>query len=341
MALGVRAAAWPWIARRRGLWVPLALPALVGYLERERPDVLLASSLPANLTAIAAVACSRHRPGVVLTLNLHTSARLAALGLPGRLLGPLVRSAWRRADALVAISAGVAEDARSFLAPRVPPLYTVFNPIDGAAVRARAAAEPAVPLPERRPLVVACGKLEAQKDFPTLLRAFADLRRVMPASLVILGEGSQRRRLERLAAELGLAEDVRFAGWLDNPFAVMARADLFVHASRFEGLSNVLLEALALGLPIVATDCPSGPRELLDHGRFGLLVPPRDAQALAEGMRTVLLHPPDRQALRRRAEEFTVERAAAGYLAAIVRAAGRRGATNRAVLLGRRGVPSG
>lgn len=317
VSLGVAAARWPWIRQRRGLWVPFALPALTRYLDEARPDVLLATSMPANLTVLAAARRSRHRPRTVITLNLHTSTRLAALGAAGRLLSPFVKAAYRQADAIVAISKGVAADARAFLAPAAPPVFTVYNPIDAGTVRGLAARPPEIPLPARRPLVVACGKLAPQKDFGTLLRAFARLRRKMPASLVILGEGPERRRLERLVRRLGLAADVRLPGFVDNPFAVFARADLFVHSSRFEGLGNVLLEALACGCRIVAADCPSGPRELLADGRYGALVPPGDPEQLADAMAAALVRPHDPEAQYRRAAEFGIARATAGYLAAI------------------------
>ena len=131
------------------------------------------------------------------------------------------------------------------------------------------------------PLVLGARRLTEQKDFPTLVRAFAKLRRERPARLVILGEGRHRARLEALAAELGVAADVALPGFTPNPYAWMARADLFVLSSAWEGSPNVLTEALALGTPSVATDCPSGPREVLDGGRYGPLVPVGDAERWA------------------------------------------------------------
>lgn len=317
VALQVTAADWPWIGDRRGLWVPLALPALARYLDEVRPEVLLSTSLPANLTALAAARRSRHRPCTIITLNLHMRARLASLGRLGRLLARAVRRSFQRADAIIAISEGVADDARSFLGAAAPPVFTVYNPIDAATVAELACAPPTIPLPEQRPLLVACGKLQPQKDFDTLLRAFALFRRRTPASLVILGEGPARRHLERLVRQLELSADVRLPGFVDNPFAIMAAADLFVLSSRFEGLSNVLLEALACGCRIVATDCPSGPRELLADGRYGLLVPPGDPAALAEAMSAALAEPHDARAARRRAAAFSVADAVAGYVGAI------------------------
>lgn len=317
--LGVAAGGLPGLRHRRGLRVPLALPALTRYLDEAQPDVLLSTSLPANLTALLAARRSRHRPRTMITLNLHTSARLAALGAAGRLLAPFVKDAYRQADAIVAIWSGVAEDARAFLAPAAPPEFTVCNPIDADTVRARAAAEPEIPLPRQRPLLVACGKLAPQKDFATLLHAFARLRAQRPASLLILGEGGERRRLTRLAQRLGIAADVRLPGFVENPFAVFARADLFVLSSRFEGSSNVLLEALACGCRIVSADCPSGPREILEDGRFGPLVPVGDADALAHAIGQVLDHPPDPDLLRARARFFAVDAAIDRYLAVLDR----------------------
>src|SRR5690606_37626457 len=132
------------------------------------------------------------------------------------------------------------------------------------------------------PVLVAAGRLVPQKNFPLLLAAFAQLRAQRPARLLILGEGRERPRLEAAAHELGIAADVALPGHVDNPYAAYARASLFVLSSDWEGLPTVLIEALACGCPIVATDCPSGPAEILQGGRYGSLVPMGDAAALAQ-----------------------------------------------------------
>jgi glycosyltransferase involved in cell wall biosynthesis len=175
---------------------------------------------------------------------------------------------------------------------------------------------------EGPPVLLGAGRFVAQKDFSTLLEAFARVRAVRPARLMILG-GSKRpvreRRLRALAEHLGVGADVALPGLVANPFACMARASAFVLSSRWEGLPGVLIEAMACGCPVVSTDCPSGPREILAGGMYGPLVPVGDAAALAEAILRVLAAPPDRVRLRARAAQFSVERAVDRYLAVLLR----------------------
>ena len=162
-------------------------------------------------------------------------------------------------------------------------------------------------------MVLAAGRLVALKGFDTLLRAFARVRQQMPARLVILGEGSERSNLERLAAELGVAADVDMPGFDPNPFRYMKRAGVFVLSSRYEGLPNVLIQAMACGCPVVSTDCPNGPAEILDGGRYGPLVPVDDVEALAYAMAQALagkVAPAPTEWL----EQFRVEVVAEQYL---------------------------
>jgi glycosyltransferase involved in cell wall biosynthesis len=163
-------------------------------------------------------------------------------------------------------------------------------------------------------VIVAVGRLAAQKDFATLLRAFARLRAQQPARLLILGEGRERPQLEALARELGIADAVAMPGYAENPFAALARADLYVMSSRYEGLPGALIQALACGCRIVSTDCPSGPAEILDHSRYGRLVPVGDEKALAGAMQEALAAPHDAQRQRERAALFSVPRAVDAYL---------------------------
>lgn len=316
VALGADWRRLPLIGRHRGLWVPLAARALGRRLAAAPPDVLLASSTPANLTA--ALVRRRAAPAVplVLTLNLPPSAVSARLGPGARPLRALMRRCYAGADALVAISAGVAADAAATLDLPAARIAVVMNPIDTARIQALAGQDPGHPwlAPAAPPLLLAVGKLKAQKDFPTVLEAFARVRAVRPARLVVLGDGELRQPLVHLAGRLGIGADVAFLGFVANPFAWMARARVVVSGSRFEGFSNVLAEALALGCTIVSTDCPHGPRELLDGGRHGRLVPVGDAPAMAAAMLAALDAPADPGLQRARAARFSVDRAVRGYL---------------------------
>ncbi|MCX8018578.1 MAG: glycosyltransferase, partial [Rhodocyclaceae bacterium] len=167
------------------------------------------------------------------------------------------------------------------------------------------------------PVILGLGELGARKDFATLIRAFARLRARRRARLLILGRGRQRERLLALAAALGVKDDVALPGFVPDPYAYLAHAALFVLSSRWEGLPFALVEALAVGTPAVATDCPSGPREVLADGRYGALVPVGDDRALAEAMEATLDRPLPRLVLQQAARRFEIESATSAYLSAM------------------------
>jgi glycosyltransferase involved in cell wall biosynthesis len=191
----------------------------------------------------------------------------------------------------------------------------IYNPVITPAILAQARQTPNHPwfAPGEPPVILGVGRLTRQKDFPTLLRAFAALRRQRPARLIILGEGEDRPALEALIAELGLTDDVALPGFRDDAMGFMACSALFVLSSAWEGLPTVLIEALAAGTRVISTDCPSGPREILQEGRLGALVPVGDPAALAEAMVGALASPASRVPLDALAP-FTRESAVDNYL---------------------------
>jgi len=162
----------------------------------------------------------------------------------------------------------------------------IYNPVVTPSLKSLATAPVDHPWigTNQPPLVLAVGRLTAQKDYPTLLRAFAKVRSRRNCRLIILGEGELRDSLEALTSQLGIADSVQLPGFADNPFAWMSKASLFVLSSAWEGLPNVLIQAMACGTPVVSTDCPSGPAEILENGKWGRLVPVGDEVALAEAM---------------------------------------------------------
>jgi glycosyltransferase involved in cell wall biosynthesis len=180
---------------------------------------------------------------------------------------------------------------------------------------------------DQPPVILAVGRPGRQKDFPTLVRAFAQVRRQRPVRLMIIGEVSlaDKNRVDKakkvgraavltgLAEELGVADDVSLAGYQSNPPAYMSRAGVFVLSSRFEGFPNVLLEAIAAGCPVVSTDCPSGPSEILDDGLFGALVPVGDADAMARAIAATLDAPRNSERLMLRAALFSYDEAIVAY----------------------------
>jgi glycosyltransferase involved in cell wall biosynthesis len=213
-----------------------------------------------------------------------------------------------RADARVSVSHGVGDDLAANLGIERDTIQTIYNPVVEAADVTQAARRPVHPwlAPGEPPVILAVGRLAAQKDFRTLITAFDQIRAHRHARLLILGEGDQRDELTELVAARRLGADVDLPGWVADPQAYMASASVFVLSSRFEGLSNVLIEALDSGCPVVSPDCPSGPGEILDQGRYGALVPVGDPAALATSIKRTLDNPGDRSARIARAAEFSV-----------------------------------
>ena len=294
-----------------------SLFALARYLRGERPSAVLAAKDRAIRTAVLARWLAGVRPRLVGRLGTTVSAALAGKGRLRRGLWYLgMRWFYRPVDCIVAVSQGVADDVSAITGLPAERITVVRNPVVGPRLVELAGAPLAHPWfqPGELPVLLGAGRLTAQKDFPTLLRAFARVRERQPCRLVILGEGRQGGELQALAARLGVADDVAFPGFTDNPYAYMARATVFVLSSVWEGSPNVLTEAMALGTAVVATDCPSGPREILDGGRYGPLVPMGDAPALAAAILDVLRNPPDGAMLKHAVADYSVERSAARYL---------------------------
>ena len=295
----------------------LAGPALVRYLRRERPPVLLAAKDRAGRAALRARARAGVATRVVLRIGNTLSQSLAGRGALRRWLRYRpIRRWYPHADCIVAVSRGVAEDVVATSGVDPARVTVIHNPVVGPDLDRMAAPTPDHPWfgTGQPPVLLAVGRLTRQKDFATLLRAFARLRSGTVARLIVLGEGEERAALERLARELGVDGAVDFPGFVDNPYAWMGAADLFVLSSAWEGSPNALTEALYLGVPLVATDCRSGPREILDGGRVAPLVPVGDAAALAEAMSATLAAPPPADRLRAAATGYTHERSIADYL---------------------------
>jgi glycosyltransferase involved in cell wall biosynthesis len=272
-----------------------SLGPLAGYLRRERPRVLISSMNHANLIALWAARLAGRTTPVVVTVHttLSESSRRQRRKVTGRLWAHLLRIFYPWAASVVAVSRGAADDlARASGLPRGL-VEVVYNPVITPAALTAASQAPDHPwfAPGQPPVILGVGRLTRQKDFPTLIRAFAEVRRRRAARLMILGEGEDRPGLTALAAELGVADDVALPGFQDNAMAYMAASRLFVLSSAWEGLPTVLIEALAAGTRVVSTDCPSGPREILQAGRLGALVPVGDAVALAEAMLDALERP--------------------------------------------------
>jgi glycosyltransferase involved in cell wall biosynthesis len=296
----------------------LALPALVRYLRRERPAALLAAKDRAGRAALLARRLAGVPTRVALRLGTTLSVAMEGKGLLARWLRYWpIRRLYPLADAIVAVSEGVAADTIAISGIDPARVHVVRNPVITPELLAQAEQVPDHPWLAgggRVPVIMAAGRLTRQKGFPTLLEAFARLRAERPCRLVILGEGRQRAGLEAQAARLGISGDLALPGFVGDLPAWLARASLFVLSSAWEGSPNVLTEALALGVPVVAADCPSGPREILAGGRYGPLVPVGDAAALARAMARVLDDPLPSAMLREAAAPYSRAASARGYL---------------------------
>lgn len=293
------------------------LPDLTRYLRRERPHALISATSPANLSALWARRVARVPTGVVVSERNMLSSRVEhGSKWRSRYLPPLVGRTYGFADAVVTVSQAVADDLAATAAIPRQRIIPLPNPIVTPALLEQTHLRPSHPwfVPDALPVVLGVGRLVPEKDFATLLRAFAQVRETRPARLMILGDGPQRSRLQRLCTELGITDAVTMPGWVDNPITYMTGAGVLVLASHWEGLPGVLIEALASGCPVVATDAPGGTAEILDHGAYGRLVRIGDVPAMAAAIVDTLERPPDSERLKARADEFSVERSARRYL---------------------------
>lgn len=307
-----------------------AAPRLARLIRQTGADAVVSNNTGPNMAACLARLLGAGARTVIVehnTFSVHEGAK------------PFKRAAARllypRADIAVCVSRGVALDLGSLFPALEPRIRVVHNPVltPPDELAAMAAMEPPHPwLADRSgPVVLNVGEVYPRKGQETLIRALPLLRRAVPARLVIAGTAvePETSRLRALASELGVADSVAFAGYVDNPFAAMSRADAFALSSREEGFGLVLVEAMACGCPVVSTDCPHGPSEIIEHGRSGLLVPVGDHEAMASALARVLAEPGLSESLKRhglkRVEHFSLPRFLEEFQAALEEAlAGRR-----------------
>jgi glycosyltransferase involved in cell wall biosynthesis len=301
-------------SRIRGSILPLRT-----YFAERKPAVAWVGLWPLTSAAILAWQLAG-RPGSLFTTD-HTNLSISCLQelkLSPLYLQALLRSTYPLATGVMVVSEGVKRDLCRLVAFADERVKVIYNPVARGLVNP-APVDPAVRQqlwgPGFKHHVLAVGSFKTQKNFPLLLRAFAQLPHSLNAKLTILGEGLLRPELEALIQELGAEDRVALPGFALDPSSWFRSADIFVLSSSWEGLPTVMIEALECGVPVVSTDCPSGPTEILDNGRFGRLVPVGDVTALAAAMQANLLESHDHEALRCRAQDFAVPRIADQYLA--------------------------
>jgi glycosyltransferase involved in cell wall biosynthesis len=260
-------------------------PKLVKYLKKTKPRILLTTLNLASMVALVAKRLARTNTRVII--RVANTISLQPKGWLKKKLDHLLQSLiYPWADGIIAVSDGVGDDLASHIGIPRGRIVTVYNPIITSKLEMLSTVELNHPwfLPDQPPVILGVGRLDVLKDFNTLIRAFDRLSVECPAHLLILGEGDQRGKLESLVAELNLGDKVSLPGFVENPFQYMKNAHVFVLSSISEGLPGVLIQALACGCPVVSTNCPTGPMEILQGGKYGHLVPVGDVEALAQAI---------------------------------------------------------
>lgn len=263
----------------------LCLFDLIRYFRINKPDFVLSSLDLTNMFALTARSLA-HFPKYLIIRLANTQSKVSRSPIKKKIEKYLIKILYPKADAIVAVSKSVSEDFKFFTNINHPSIEIIFNPI----IIERVAQKANEPInhpwfnPKTVPVIIAIGRLTEQKNFSLLLQSFAKVLESTKARLIILGEGPLRSDLENIVKELKLQNEVLLPGIVANPYNYLKNADLFVLSSNYEGLPNALVEALACGCPVVSTDCRSGPREILDNGKYGILVEPDDVDVLANAI---------------------------------------------------------
>jgi glycosyltransferase involved in cell wall biosynthesis len=304
----------------KGRRVITSLFRLAAYLRKEKPVSLLSAMDHANVIAILAKGIAGVNTRIVVSVHSTLSVEVEkAKSWRGKIMPWFINKTYPKADAIVAVSTGVAEDFNQETQLPLQAIKVIYNPVVTPELLQKK--QEALNHPwfkkNQPPVLLAVGRLCEQKDFTTLINAFAIIRKKSECRLIILGEGEQRKQLEALVDHLQLNDDIQMPGFVKNPYAYMVQADIFVLSSAWEGLVTVLIEALACGTPVVSTDCPSGSSEILEAGKYGRLVPVGDTQALAKAVITTMGEDVDPNRLIARANDFTQETSVTQYLAVL------------------------
>ncbi len=288
---------------------------LTSYLKQNRPWALVANMGHVNVAAAIAKELSGISTRLVLVEQNNISAHPPSIPR-AKLIKPLAKWLYPRADIVAGVSAGVARDIEYQYGLTAGRALVINNPVVDETLFIKAKETPDHPWFQDQdiPVFLAVGRLTEQKDFPNLLQAFALVRAKQAARLIILGEGEDRSKLEAEINRLGIAADVLMPGFAANPYSYMSHARALILSSKEEGLPTVLIEALGCGCQIVSTNCPSGPDEILEGGKFGILVPVADSKALSEGMLNSLNSKLSKEVLVERARYFSTDKVVAKFL---------------------------
>lgn len=293
-----------------------ALWSLGRYLRTQRPSIIISGLSNANAASLIAGNFLSYRTKTIITQHINWSQVL--INNPPKkeiFVYHLSKYLYPLATHIVGVSTGITNEIHQMSNIDHRKVSRIYNPVVTAQMLEQSKQVPSHKwfIEKSEPILVSVGRLERQKDFETLIRAFHQVQSQLACKLLILGEGSERSKLESLIHELNLTHRVELTGFLSNPYSFIAHADLFVLSSRFEGLPTVLIEALACKTPVVATNCISGPAEILEGGKYGKLVEVGNVGALAQAIIECLQNHPDRDSLGKRAQLFSTENAIKAY----------------------------
>lgn len=300
--------------------LPLLSLELAWRLHKLSPDGTISFLVRANLTHVM-TKWFGNRKRVIISERSILDEMYRESAWSARIMKFLVRRLYPMADCIVAISKGVKASLLNY-GVNAERVEVIYNPQDLEDIKTKASAQCLWMIKEKLPLIVTSSRLVPLKDHRTLFRAFKKVTKKVSSHLVVLGDGPELEPLQSYAKELGIAEQISWPGWQFNPYSGMKLCDLFVLTSRFEGFGNVLVEAMACGLPVVSTDCPAGPREILDNGKYGILVPVGDDAELSEAILEIITNPGKRCELIEsgftRASEFSVSSVSRQYLDVLI-----------------------
>jgi len=295
-----------------------SLPKLIKYLRKERPFAILSTLHTANwIAALAKMLSFNDTKSVIRVATYLSRKKHNSVSLDYHLNKLFYLVASRIAFSIIGISGGVANDLVQNIGLRAKNIRTIYNPAYSDDISLLANESLNHPwFDDKGIVVVGVGNLTLTKDFNTLLKAFYLVRQKIKAKLIILGEGPERENLVKTARQLKLENDVMLPGFVKNPYSYMERASVFVCSSRYEGFANVIVESLAVNTPVVSTDCQSGPREILENGKWGKLVPVGNAELLSNAIIETLREEKTID-LRQRAKQFDLEIIGNQYLMAM------------------------
>ena len=297
---------------------------LINYFKKNKPAIFISFLSHANVISILSKIFSREKTKIIVserttfTLTPEITKTLQNKILASLFLKPLVKFTYPLADAIVCVSKGVAKDLSNFLGSDRK-IKVIYNPIVSDELFSLAKEPVNHPwfIEKKIPIILAVGRLTKAKDYPTLLKAFALISQKKKCRLVILGEGEERKNLEQLISNLNISKNVALLGFQKNPYKYMQKSSVFVLSSKREGFPNVLVEAMACGLPVISTDCQSGPNEIINNGENGILVPVGNEKALAEAVLKVLNDSALQQKFslegKKRAQDFTLVKSVKEY----------------------------